>query len=112
MTHSELQAIRKVLMLDVSEAAKFIGKVSTRTWQYWESGAKPIPDDVVSIMKELIIKRGQSINAYLENNSLIKHYYHEYSSYKEANLNATVIDWRLHQSIYTFFLCRKTSIVL
>lgn len=46
LNNFELQAIRKLLCLDVSEAAELVAKVSNRTWQYWESGCSPVPHDV------------------------------------------------------------------
>lgn len=57
MNHKELQACRKLLMLDVSEAAELVGKVSARTWQYWESCRYPVPQDVEDEMQALIARR-------------------------------------------------------
>ncbi|WP_118986296.1 Aca2/YdiL-like domain-containing protein [Photorhabdus sp. CRCIA-P01] len=54
MTNKELQALRKLLMLDVKEAAECIGGVSSRTWQYWEAGRYPIPQDVESAIKDFV----------------------------------------------------------
>ena len=49
MTKKELKALRQLLCLECSEAAKHIGNVATRTWQYWESGRAPVPDDVAKM---------------------------------------------------------------
>ena len=61
MNNLELQAARKLLMLDASEAAEEIGNVSTRSWQYWETGERAVPDDVVDEMLALISIRMEKI---------------------------------------------------
>src|SRR3546814_1610125 len=62
----ELQATRKLLMLDVAEAADLIGQVSPRTWQYWESGRNTVPADVSDEMQALLSIRGEMIDAITE----------------------------------------------
>ena len=58
MTNKELQALRKLLMLDVSEAAKEIGGLKgSRSWQYWEANRSPVPNDVANKMIALAEKR-------------------------------------------------------
>lgn len=46
MTPTELQALRRLLFFPVDEAARFIGGVSPRSWQYWERGERQIPEEV------------------------------------------------------------------
>ena len=53
MTNIELKALRRLFFLDVADAATYIGKCSKRAWQYWESGSRKIPDDVINIMNKL-----------------------------------------------------------
>ncbi|MCE8042473.1 DUF1870 family protein [Halomonas daqingensis] len=57
MNAKELQALRKFLMLDVREAAEIIGGVSKRSWQYWEAGRSPVPQDVADKMEGLLTVR-------------------------------------------------------
>lgn len=63
MNAKELQALRKLLMLDVGEAARIIGKVSARSWQYWEAGRSNVPDDVADLMNALLTQRQAIIEA-------------------------------------------------
>ena len=44
MTNTELKQLRKLLFLDVTEAAKLIGECKQRSWQRWESGSRAIPE--------------------------------------------------------------------
>ena len=63
MTGKELQALRKFLLLDVKEAADIIGKVSPRSWQYWEAGRSSVPDDVADKMNGLLGQRQMIIDS-------------------------------------------------
>lgn len=106
MNHCELQALRKLLMIDVSEAAEHIGKVSARTWQYWESSRYKIPEDVIVAVKLLVQKR-QTLLDQLKNKceialEKIQHYsipyYQTFASFQEKHAKSDVITWRIHQS--------------
>lgn len=105
MNHCELQALRKMLMIDVSEAAEYIGKVSARTWQYWESEKYRIPEDVALLMKNLTHQR-QELVSKLKNESetLLKSgqtaipYYRTFEDFQKKHANSNVILWRIHQS--------------
>lgn len=102
----ELQALRKLFMLDVSEAAKLIGGVSNRTWQYWEAGRSPVPDDVAEEMwfwngwrdDLLEIRLGQCHTGSEE--ELIKlNYYKTLDDFEKRTGKRNVITWRISQSI-------------
>lgn len=56
MNNKELQATRKLLFLEMSEAADMI-QVPTEIWQDLEDGKTPIPNGVKEIMQELIERR-------------------------------------------------------
>lgn len=108
MTNKELQALRKLLMLDVSEAAEYIGKLkSPRAWQYWEAGRSPVPDDVVNSMLDLGDKRLTMIDELEKqikkspNNQPV--YYLHFEDFQEKQPKGTVIDWRLGQSVAAYF---------
>jgi hypothetical protein len=106
MNHCELQALRKMLMIDVSEAAQHIGKVSPRTWQYWESERYRIPDDVKLLMKDLVEKRKVLIEklknacttALKSNQSYALPYYRMFEDFQHKHSSDDVIAWRIHQS--------------
>lgn len=105
LTNSELQACRKLLMLDVSEAAEIIGNVSNRTWQYWESGRSPVPADVDELVYASIQRRNDAVDEYsqqqLENPDVLLQlkYYHAFEQFLADNKKATKLEWRIHQSI-------------
>ena len=106
MNHCELQALRKLFMIDVSEAAEHIGHVSARTWQYWESSRYNIPDDVILIMSQLCQKRRGILDqlkakhqAKREKGERLSLPYHQtFSSFEKKFPKSDVIAWRLHQS--------------
>ncbi|WP_277810674.1 DUF1870 family protein [Chromohalobacter canadensis] len=111
MNGKELQALRKFLMLDVREAAEIIGKVSPRSWQYWESGRSSVPDDVEDKMNGALTLR-QSIIDRLEQdieehggNPQDEHgdrlkvpYYHALSEFQADHPDQGTLPWRAHQS--------------
>ncbi|MGV2930163.1 DUF1870 family protein [Vreelandella venusta] len=103
MRGSELQALRKLLMLDVREAAEEIGQVSARSWQYWESGRYQVPSDVADKMWAAvdIYKR---LKAHIE--SLVNKqagfdmsYYTRFNEYLRDNPSKSIIDWRIEQAV-------------
>ncbi|EAO1133560.1 DUF1870 family protein [Salmonella enterica] len=57
MNNLELLACRKLLFLEVNEAAKLIGNVEARTWRYYESGRSSIPEVIQSKMQGLLQRR-------------------------------------------------------
>lgn len=62
----ELKCARIVLGLSQDEAAKQIGNVSQRSWAYWESGERTIPQDVIEQMQELMNRRKSIIQQFKE----------------------------------------------
>lgn len=112
LNNSELQAMRKLLMLDVSEAAELIGKVSQRTWQYWESGRSPVPDDVDAEIYGLIQMRNDIIHDLTETqvkselsdkpDELKMHYYHTFEQFESEHAGKNKVDWRVHQAAVSF----------
>lgn len=101
MKNFELQALRKIFMLDVSEAAEFIGKVSARTWQRWEDDTYKIPTDVIAEMEILMHIRQDMIRELdVDHDELPSFkYYRHFEDYKIDYPENTVVDWRLWQSV-------------
>lgn len=62
----ELKCARLLIGLSQDEAAKQIGGVSQRSWAYWESGERTIPQDVEEQMRELINRRKAIIKQFKE----------------------------------------------
>lgn len=54
MNKLALIACRKMLFLEVEEAASHIAGVTQRTWRYYESGRSPIPQGLVDKMTGLL----------------------------------------------------------
>lgn len=105
LTGNQLQALRKVLFLDVREAAYHIGIVSVRTWQHWEEGVKPVPRDVSEKMRKAHRTRKLLIEK-LETQDSLK-YYHAFSEFAAENINKTELDWRIWQSAITALYLRE-----
>ncbi|WP_237673510.1 DUF1870 family protein [Vreelandella profundi] len=103
MRGSELQALRKLLMLDVREAAEEIGQVSARSWQYWESGRYQIPSDVadkmwaaVDIYKHL---KAHVDSLAAKQAGFDMHYYNRFEDYLRDHPGNSIINWRIEQAI-------------
>ena len=54
MTPLELKVARKLLGLSTVEAAEHIGKVSKRSWEYWENGQRTIKPDVEELINSCL----------------------------------------------------------
>ena len=110
----ELQAIRKLLMLDVAEAADEIGKVSPRSWQYWEAGERPIPSDVEEEMYALASLRIEGIDEIIdaEEDDIPTKWYPTFESFRVDYPGSTKMWWRLHQSVVSALFCEGGDIEL
>ena len=104
MNRFELQAIRKYLFLDVSEAAECVGRVSNRTWQHWESGQRTIPEDVKSAMCKLLQERELLIKKLTVADDREYKWYRKFEEYLADNPDADKSDWRLYQSALAHLL--------
>lgn len=65
MNNIELQALRRLLFYTIPEAAALISGTSTRAWEHWESGQRPVPEDVAAQMVKLAGWRQNAINEIL-----------------------------------------------
>lgn len=103
MNNLELQALRKLFMLDVSEAAEFIGKVSPRSWQYWEAGRSLVPQDVSNQMTDYAQIRDDLLARRLEQcipDERIKlNFYQNIDEFEATTGKRNVVMWRLTQSV-------------
>lgn len=110
MNNLELQAARKLLMMDVSEAAEEIGKVSPRTWQYWEAGRSKVPTDValeIEALLEVRLERMRVIDDQLAalspDGRLQLKYWLTFEQYQAENPGASKTLWRIDQSIAAMY---------
>lgn len=102
MNNKELQAARKLLMLDVSEAAEHVGGVSPRSWQYWESGRNAVPDDVADEIQSLLQMRADMISDVFEQSKpahLTLRYFNSLDEFQNAYPEGNTLGWRLHQAV-------------
>lgn len=114
MNNRELQALRKLFFLSVTEAAEHIGGVSARSWQHWESGKYSVPDDVSKKMDELADRRLNMIevceNVMSEHNVATDIDYDiSFESYESRHSGSSVIDWRMAQSVAAHFLGERIA---
>ena len=110
MNNKELQALRKLFFLSAAEAAEHIGGVSARSWQFWESGKYSIPDDVAAKMMQLVQHRMDMIKTCEDlmkehpgASEITQQYYMTMESFDVPHKGATLIDWRLAQSVAAYF---------
>lgn len=104
MNHYELQAMRKLLMLDVKEAADYIGQCSARAWQHWESGRNAVPDDIEMEIYGLIGNRNLVVEeAYVGSGEMgALKYYKTLDAFLVDYPESNAVSWRLHQSITAY----------
>ena len=97
MTPLELKVARKLLGLSTVEAAEHIGKVSKRSWEYWENGQRTIKPDVEELINTLLAIRREIISEVYnmgENAKGISVIYYKTPEYCES-----VLEWRFSQSL-------------
>lgn len=116
MTNKELQALRKLFFLSTAEAAKHIGGVSARTWRRWEIGDYKVPDDIAEKMNALSDRRMTMIETcedLIVEHNLESEFDYDLSveSYRLRHQAASVIDWRLSQSVAAYFLGERIATV-
>jgi len=104
MTNKELKALRQILALECSEAAEHIGKVSTRTWQYWEAGRSPVPDDVANQMYDFAGIRDalveQRYKEFQQSGDIIELNFHmTVDEFEEATGKRNVVMWKITNSV-------------
>ena len=114
MNHYELQAMRKLLMLDVKESAECIGKCSVRAWQLWEAGKNPVPDDVETEIYGLIGNRNLIINnaMTLDSDTGPLRYYKTLEAFVRDFPKSNAISWRLHQSVCAYLFAEGGEVEL
>lgn len=107
MNNLELQACRKLLMLDVAEAAELVGKVSPRSWQYWESGRSPVPEDVEREMQDLLAQRLEMMAGVDERlavgEEITLTFAASFDEFSSANPGGSRLGWRLSQSVAALY---------
>jgi hypothetical protein len=108
MTNKQLQALRKLFFLEISEAATHIAGVDfPLPWKEWEDGIQDVPDYIADAMLTLADKRMdiiEEIEATLNGDEEMQiDYYETYEKYKKHFENPTVVNWRLSQAIAAYF---------
>lgn len=105
MSPSELQAYRKLLFLEISEAAPIIGKCSKRAWQYWESGRSATPEHVNKQLRQTLVFRSNLINKAkkdVENSSsdeVVVKWYKTFDAFLNDYPEQNELSWRVYQSV-------------
>lgn len=125
-TPTELKAMRQGLGLTVKEASELAAiNVSTRSFQYWESGKRTIPEDVsiyfslfATNYELLLSKLTEDIAAFKKENprpvlnnadeyskkiakvkKVTLPFFTTFDSFVSATSNTHVINWRIWQSV-------------
>jgi len=65
MMFEELILLRRLLQIDAAEAAFWIGKCSQRSWNYYESGGRAVPESVKQRMLKVLERRNVLIDKYM-----------------------------------------------
>ncbi|HIF9538211.1 DUF1870 family protein [Photobacterium damselae subsp. damselae] len=106
MTNIELKQLRRLLFLEVTEAAKMIGKCESRTWQRWEKGDRAIPTDVSKVIQMLALTRLDRLQVEHDEADPNYRYFDTFEGYKASGGAGNELKWRLAQSVATALLCK------
>ncbi|MBZ0058707.1 MULTISPECIES: DUF1870 family protein [unclassified Leclercia] len=108
MNRLALIACRRILFLEVEEAATHIAEVSQRTWRYYESGRTQIPGHLAekiekllqyhTVMKDRMSKEADEYRQKGEGRQAVPYYLTFEDYQKETGLD-DVIAFRLDQSV-------------
>lgn len=108
MNKLALIACRRILFLEVEEAATNIAGVSQRTWRYYESGRTPIPKNLIEKMQNLVacrasLKERMSTEADAHRQKgegrQVVPYYLTFDEYHQETGLDDVVGFRLDQSV-------------
>ena len=123
MNNLQLKAFRQGLGLTVAEAAE-IAQVTKRSFQYWEAGKVPVPNDVAITINtmashyDLVLKkmlddveqatwRNNDPDNYPDKPMRISPtlpFYHTFESFQIATECHHVVYWRIYQSVISQLL--------
>lgn len=109
ITHIELKQLRRLLFLEVSEAARLIGECEPRTWQRWEKGDRTVPQDVEQTIQMLALSRLEMLQFESDENNPNYQYFETFEEFKTAKGGGNELKWRLAQSVATALLCEREA---
>lgn len=109
MTNYELKQLRRLLFLEVNEAARLIGDCEPRTWQRWERGDRSIPTDVIQTMQMLALTRLDRLRFDFNDADPNYRYFETFKDFKSAGGGGNELMWRLAQSVATALLCEREA---
>jgi len=109
MTKYELKQLRKLLFIEVTEAAKLIGDCEPRTWQRWEDGSRGIPLDIEQTIQQLALTRQEQLQYEYDEHDPSCCYFDKFEEYKAAGGGSNELKWRLAQSVATALLCEREA---
>tara|TARA_Y100000588_G_C14278788_1_gene935868 strand:- start:5199 stop:5558 length:360 start_codon:yes stop_codon:yes gene_type:complete len=109
MTNNELKQLRRLLFLEVSEAAALIGECEPRTWQRWEKGDRGIPIDVSRTIQMLALTRLERLQVEFDEADPDYRYFASFNEYKASGGAGNELRWRLAQSVAAALLCEKEA---
>nr|AKN37110.1 Putative cytoplasmic protein [Vibrio cyclitrophicus]AKN38181.1 hypothetical protein [Vibrio splendidus] len=109
MTNHELKQLRRLLFLEVSEAAELIGECEPRTWQRWEKGDRAIPNDVSRVIQMLALTRLERVELLHDVGDPNYRYFDSFEEYKASGGAGSELKWRLAQSVATALLCESEA---
>lgn len=97
MNGLELKLARQLIGLSVAECAEHIGKVTKRSWEYWESERNPIKEDVANYMTMLLERRREIIRQVANMGENARKMAVVF--YKTPEHCGDVLNWRFSQSL-------------
>ncbi|MDP8173146.1 DUF1870 family protein [Pasteurella skyensis] len=114
LNNIELKAVRQGLGLSVAEACDIVN-VKKRTWQYWEAGRSPVPDDVsetfLKFKKDYIIALDNLLKDITETHIVLP-FYKEFEDFCQKTQNNSIVKWRIYQSVISYLMLTRYEISL
>jgi hypothetical protein len=109
MNGTELKQLRRLLFIDISEAAKLIGECEPRTWQRWEKGDRSVPLDVAETIQMLSLTRMEKLQYEYDENNPNYRYFETFDEYKACGGGGNELMWRMAQSLAAQLLCDQQA---
>lgn len=104
MTNKELKALRQILALECSEAAEYIAGVRVRSWQRWEAGNVPVPDDIAEKICDFSTIRDQLVEQryteFQEKGDFLElNFYMTIDEFEAATGKRNIVMWKITNSV-------------
>lgn len=114
LTNVELQALRKLLHMDVKFAAELAG-CTVQSWYGWEHGINPVPHKVSELMdgihhefKDCLASYTNMVREQADDERAVMRYYETFELFSSHHPEYfSRLDWRISQAVAVWLMMHK-----